>query len=92
MEISDIMTYNQMQPIAQDSNALDNNETEMIDNENTVHNNIHSVHGSDIDNNEHNNTSKKVERHRNRGRQNQNRKTKIKRKIQDDIYNSAKNR
>ena len=42
LEISDIMTYNQMQPTAQDSNALVNNEIEMIDNVNTVHDNIHS--------------------------------------------------
>ena len=50
MEISDIMTYNQMQPIthahiqnssseAIDSNTLVNSEIEMLDIENTVHNN-----------------------------------------------------
>ena len=79
-----------MEPIAQDCNALVNSEIEMIDNENTVHNNIHSENGSDIDNNENNNTSKKDKRHRNRRRQDQDRKNKIKKKHQDDLYNSAK--
>ena len=92
LEISDIMTYNQMQPIAKDSKAIVHNEIEMIDNLNTVHNNIHSENGSDIDNNENNNTSKKDKRHRNGRRKNQDRKNKIKRKKQDDIYNSANNR
>ena len=92
LEISDIMTYNQMQPTAQDSNALVNSEIEMIDIENTVHNNIHSDNGSDIDNNEINNTSKKDKRHRNGRMQNQHRTKKIKRKNQDDINNSEKKR
>ena len=66
LEISDIMTYNQMQPITHahiqnssseviDSNTLVNSEIEMLDIENTVHNNRDSETGKKNKKNRNNN-------------------------------------